>query len=178
MKKIIFLFLIILSSCVEPRHITVSYIKNNIVKNSAGEESSVSIYPLYGYKYVGSDKYVNFLEMCAVKYNGEKILVIGSDRYELNKNQDTQLLNRHFKKLSEDECLSIIDKSEELWINVKRAKFNEQIHYNYTVQEGFVISVKQRGLLLRPEYHVWIDRRDHLVDKREFLNSIKKFIRY
>lgn len=171
--------MVLLLGCKEPQHITIQYIKNDLFKASPGEASTVSVYPLYGYKYAGPDKTNTVLELCAVKHKGTKLLVIGSDRVTLNKTEDTELLKRRFKELTEEEARVFIEKAEELQKSAKGAKRNEQVHYDYTIKEGVVISVEQKGKHALPVTHLWIDGRDHPSgDGSSLIKAVKKFLAY
>lgn len=178
LTAILFIALIVsITSCETTRNITTKYIKNEIEKHVPGQVSELSTLHLLLY----GDRALNsYLEMCAVKYNGEKLLVIASDRYVSNK-AETNIINyTYFKIMTVKECEDVMIQSRSIWkqSGEKKGKNGEVMYIDYTIQKDLFLSVGKRGGATSRYYSIWVDKRKHVIEGEKFLRAIRKFLAY
>ena len=179
MKKILSICIALsIVSCAAPtRNLTIKYIKTEVEEHSPENISEINTMPILLY---GNQAANTYLEMCGVKYKGEKFLIIGSDRFVLTKNETGVLNTTYFRKLSVQDCENIIVKSEQIWKDVLKSelKLNENAYADYTIQKDIFISVHNKGMIANRDYAIWVNGRKHFIEGYTFIKAIKKFLAY
>ena len=184
-KSVLFTFLaaiLLLSSCMQTRYITEKYIKTSIENHTSGQFSSIKTYSIFkGTTFDGG----SYLEFTGYKYNNNKALVIGADKYYLSrqkfKGDQTIIAEIVYIELSMAQCKDIIDNYKILLDKMKTEspRLNEEIYHDYTVSKDLFISYNKANISTSFSYmDFWIYGEKYCISTTRIINQLEKFMKY
>lgn len=187
MKKVHFavllgVILFAMSSCNQTRYITERYVKNNIEKHTEGNFSNIRTYKIYR---GGTANPGRYLELTGYKYNGNKGLVIGTDRVSKARKKfvddNTYLVTSEFTELTFAQAQSILDQYKILVSKLKSEKVikEESVYHDYTVSTDVFISFKKtKSRKGDNNLNIWIRGEKYTLSLQTTIKRLQKFVKY
>lgn len=175
---------IILTGCMQTRYITERYIKNDIEVHTPGTTSGIRTYSIY--KSMQSSSSNRYVELTGYKFNDQKGLVIGADRYYRTVGRSTgipiDLAQYTYVALSESEARAMHDHIEVIRNKVKseaKPKPSEEVYSDYTVNKDLFISVRRSAATSGKTYiYLWVKGEKYTLTSTTLPKKLKKFLDY
>ncbi|MBK7095353.1 MAG: hypothetical protein IPH57_10025 [Saprospiraceae bacterium] len=173
--------LMMLTGCMQTRYITEKYIKTKIEKHVPNSFSTIRTYSIYK-GYLGNSSYI---ELTGYKYDGNKALVIGADKYYLARQKFqgdmTRFAEISYLQLNIDEVNSILVNHEVLIKRIKKEKLktNEEVYQDFTVNKELFISLHKTSASSGDvKIDFWIYGEKYSVYKSTIINKLEDFVKY
>ena len=171
-----------LVSCLEQHYLTEQYIKTNIENHKEGNTSAIRIYSLYQTTCFNGEAYIEFT---AYKLNGAKGLVIGADKYYLErhryKGDITVKTAVNYVQLTVSQCQSILDNYKGMQQRIKgeKPKTNEVAYEDFAVSGDVFISYSKSAVSYgNATINIWVKGEKFSVASASFTDMLTKFINY
>jgi hypothetical protein len=184
MKKfLIFAVIAFITQSCTTRYLTEQKIKNEIQTHEVGKSSKIETYTIFKKQFY-SDGYRVYLELTGCKYESEKILLIGADKfYYTRKNfkEDNSIIRKAtYIKLNTEQCKLILDKYKfiQLKADEEKPKLKEDIYWDYTISEDLFISFKKSNGKTTNMIDFWIKGEKYQIPTYKIIKKIEKFIEY
>lgn len=175
-------FTILLSSCLQTRYITEREIKNKIESHKENEFSTIRTFTVFkGLSHGGS----SYLELTGYRYNNQKGLIIGADRYYSARKKfqgdNTVIADITYLELTLIQCKAILENYKILQdrIQKEKPKMNEEIYHDYTVSNDLFISYRKRqGSSSSTYIDFWIKGEKYRIVTSKVMKGLEKFMTY
>ncbi len=164
----------------QTRYLTEQFIKTKIEEHKGREFSSIRTYSIYQ----SSSSFKFYLEFTGYKYKEKKGLVIGADKYYLDRQKfrgdNTIIADVTYIVLNMEECKSILDNFEILQqkINSETPYGSEEIYHDFTVNEDLFISFRKSVYGTSTTINFWIKGEKYIVSTRTMLIKLQEFMNY
>lgn len=175
------LMLLMITGCMQTRYITEKYIKTQIEKHVPNKFSSIRTYSIYK-GYLSNSSYI---ELTGYKYDGNKALVIGADKYYLARQKfpgdKSKFAEISYLQLSIDEVKAILFNHEVLIKRIKKEKLktNEEVYQDFSVNKDLFISLhKTTGSSGKVRIDFWIYGEKYSVWKSTIIQKLEDFMKY
>lgn len=172
----------LLSGCIQSRYMTEKYIKSNIEQHTEGDFSSIKTYSIFKGKTYGG---VAYLELTGYKYNSSKGLIIGADRYYLERQKfrgdKTVIAEITYIELTKQQCIDIVTNYKILQDKLKSEKprASEEIYHDYTVSKDLYISYRKSSVSSSTTFiNFWIKGEKYPIATSTIIKKLEKFINY
>ena len=173
---------LLLTGCKQTRYYTEKYIKTKIENHKESEFSSIKTYSIFkGSSPSGS----TYLELTGYKYGSNKALVLGADKYYMDrqkfKGDQTIIADITYIELSLDQCKDIITNYKVLQDKIKAEKpiMGEEIYHDFTVSNDLFISYRKSKNSTTVTYiDFWVQGVKYRVSTNKIIKKLNAFINY
>ena len=172
----------ILSGCMQMRYITEQQIKNNVENHVPNQVSSIRTYSIFKGMTFDNSAY---LELTGFKYEGEKGLVIGADKYYQARQKfaadPTKIAEISYVRLSNEEVKAILVNYRLLQAKIKEQKIkaNEEVYSDFTVNDNLFISFHKAKFAGNKNYiDFWVNKEKYTLETNTIMGKLEKFMEY